>query len=354
MSESFMKVYNNLFDKISDPTNLFLAWEEFRRGKGSKEDVRKFELKLEKNIFELARDLKNKKYKHGPYAGFYISDPKLRHIHKATVRDRVLHHAVFQILNPIFEVTFIPNSYSCRIGKGSHKGVADVEKMLLKVSKNHTSSCYVLKCDIKKFFDSVDHGILIGIFQRKIKDLETMQLLREIIGSYSSEHPDLFQPRGLPIGNLTSQLFANVYMNEFDQFMKQELKVKDYARYTDDFIVVFKNKEYLQDLLNPIKEFLNEKLKLGLHPNKIEIRKYGRGIDFLGYVIFPHRIVLRKRSKKRMIRKLKNKISTYKHASITKEKLNRSLQSYLGLLSHADAYKLSRDMQNHYWFWLSE
>ncbi len=331
-----------------------MAWEEFRRGKGSKEDVRKFELKLEENIFELARDLQNKKYKHGPYAGFYISDPKLRHIHKATVRDRVLHHAVFQILNSIFEVTFIPSSYSCRIGKGSHKGVADVEKILLKVSKNRTSSCYVLKCDIKKFFDSVDHGILIGIFQSKIKDLETMWLLREIIGSYSSEHSDILQPRGLPIGNLTSQLFANIYMNEFDQFVKKELKVKHYGRYTDDFITTSDNLGYLKSLIKPIDDFLNENLRLDLHPNKVEIRKYHQGVDFLGYIIFPHYRLLRSKTKRRVLRNLREKMKSYKNGLISENHLYQSLQSCLGVLSHADAYEFTEDLKNQFWYWIRE
>lgn len=164
-----------------------MAWREFRKGKGLKPDVQEFEKDLEQSIFELSRDLKNKKYRHGSYTGLYITDPKLRHVHKAMVRDRVLHHSVFQTLNPIFEPTFIATSFSCRINKGTHKGVDMVKKMLNKESRNNTRTCYALKCDIKKFFDSIDHPILIGILSKKIRDTETIELLRELIGSYKTE-----------------------------------------------------------------------------------------------------------------------------------------------------------------------
>ncbi len=143
-----------------------------------------FEFDLEKNIFDLYRDLKNESYKHGPYKGFWIHDPKIRRIHKATVRDRVLHHAIFRVLNPIFEPTFIPNSFFCRIGKGTHKGMKEIVKMVRIVSQNNTRKCYALKCDIRKFFDSVDHNILIKILARKIKDEKAYCLLKEIISSY--------------------------------------------------------------------------------------------------------------------------------------------------------------------------
>ena len=145
-----------------------------------------FELELERNIFDLYRDLKNGIYKHGPYKGFWIHDPKLRRIHKATVRDRVLHHAIFSVLNPIFEPTFIPNSFSCRVGKGTHKGMKKVAEMLRTVSRNNIRQCYALKCDIRKFFDSVDHDILLEILDTRIKDKKLQVLYREIISSYFS------------------------------------------------------------------------------------------------------------------------------------------------------------------------
>jgi retron-type reverse transcriptase len=169
-----MKTYDNIFRKIIHPVNLFRAWDEFVIGKKKKVDVMSFAVHLEENIFDLCHDLKYHNYKHDVYHSFFITDPKLREIHKATVRDRVLHHAIFRILNPIFEPTFINDSFSCRIDKGNHKGVKRLAEMIGKVSKNHTKRCFVLKCDIKKFFDSVDHQILMEIIQKKIVDLDAI------------------------------------------------------------------------------------------------------------------------------------------------------------------------------------
>jgi len=160
--------------------------------------------------------------------------------------------------------------------------------------------------------------------------------------------------KGIPIGNLTSQIFANIYMNVFDQFIKHDLKVKYYARYTDDFIIVSEDKNYLEKLLLPIQLFLKEKLKLELHPSKVSIRKYHQGIDFLGYVALPHHIALRTKTKKRMMWKLKNKMTDYKNKKINEATLLATFQSYLGILSHANAYKLSQEIQNKFWFWLNE
>jgi retron-type reverse transcriptase len=181
-----MKTYTDLFDRIISPENLFEAWESFKGDKRNKADVMEFERNLEKNIFQLHRSLKNGTYRHGRYYGFYIRDPKQRHIHKANVRDRVLHHAIFSIINPIFEKTFISTSFSCRIGFGTHKGVDVLERKAHTVARNGTSDCFVLKCDVRKFFDSVNHEILIAIFENRIKDEKTIWLLGSIIESYDS------------------------------------------------------------------------------------------------------------------------------------------------------------------------
>ena len=179
-----MKIYNNLFETIISPENLFSAWDVFKSDKRSKPDVQCFEWNLEQNIFQLHRDLKNKTYKHGFYSGFYIRDPKQRHIHKAAVRDRVLHHAIFSVINPIFEETFISTSFSCRVDFGTHKGVDTLERMARAVTKNETSPCFVLKCDVRKFFDTVDHKILTSILEKRIRDEDAMRLLKSIIESY--------------------------------------------------------------------------------------------------------------------------------------------------------------------------
>jgi RNA-directed DNA polymerase len=181
-----MKIYKDIYRLIISAENLFAAWEIFKRDKRNKPDVMEIEQNIEREIFKLHRELRNKTYRHGPYSGFWIRDPKLRRINKAVVRDRILHHAIFKILNPIFEPAFIPNSYSCRVGKGTHKGVEDLEKMIRTESKNHTQKCWVLKCDVKKFFDSVDQRILLEIFERRIKDPDACWLLRKVVGSYTS------------------------------------------------------------------------------------------------------------------------------------------------------------------------
>lgn len=255
-----MKIYRDLHWLIISPQALFRAWEIFKSDKRNKPDVAEFEVNLEQNVFGLYRDLKNGTYRHGGYKGFWIHDPKLRRIHKASVRDRVLHHAVFKVLNPIFEPTFIPTSFSCRVGKGTHKGMEKVAEMIRTVSRNNTRPCYALKCDVRKFFDSIDHSTLLRILDRKIKDEKVMDLMREIVDSFAASRPNLFDRRGVPIGNLTSQIFANIYMNEFDQFMKHEMKVEHYARYTDDFVIVSNDKEYLENLLPPMEDFLRSKL----------------------------------------------------------------------------------------------
>lgn len=182
-----MKVYLNLFDRIISPENLFGAWDVFKSDKRNKPDVIRFEECLEKNLFRLHRELRDKTYRHEPYSSFYIHDPKTRHIHKATVRDRVLHHAVFSVVNPILEETFIQTSFSCRVDYGTHKGVKILEKMLNKVSKNNTRSCFALKCDVRKFFDSMDHEALISILKERIKDPAALWLLQEIIAGYVSK-----------------------------------------------------------------------------------------------------------------------------------------------------------------------
>jgi len=185
-----MRVYKNIFNQIISPENLFLAWDKFKNGKQSKQDVQKFEWNLEENIFRLHRELKSLTHKHSAYTSFYIREPKPRHINKASVRDRILHHAVFNILNPIFEPTFIANSFSCRIGKGTHKGVNVLEKGARKVSRNYSGACFALKCDIRKFFYSVNHQILKDILARWIKDAQALKLCEEIIDSFESENPE--------------------------------------------------------------------------------------------------------------------------------------------------------------------
>jgi len=334
-------VRGKIFHKIISLENLFLAWQEFRRGKRNKFDVQKFEYNLENNIFQLHQELKVNTYKHSNYKSFYIQDPKLRRIHKACVKDRALHHAIFRIFYPIFDPAFIFDSYSCRIQKGTHRAVNRLQECARKVSKNNTKNCYILKCDIKKFFDSIDHNILISLIEKKIKDKNAIRLIKEIIKSFS-----VLPNKGLPLGNITSQLFANIYLDELDQFIKHEFKVKYYIRYCDDFVILSDNRKYLERLILKINDFLKEKLKLSLHSDKISIRRYHQGVDFLGYVSFPYHRILRTKTKRRMFKKIEQRIEELKQGKISKESLNQTIQSYLGILKHCNSFKLKNGLLN--------
>src|SRR3989344_3002393 len=334
-----MKVFSHIYNKVISLENLFQAWNEFKRGKRRKSDVGYFERHLEDNIFKLRNELINKTYHHSVYTGFYIKDPKIRHIHKAMVRDRIVHHALFKVLTPIFEATFIADSYSSRVDYGTHKGFEKLVTYARKVSKNYTRDCWALKCDIRKFFDSMDHQILLKIIKRKIEDGDLLWLLEEITQSFKEE-------KGIPIGNLTSQLFANIYLNKFDQFVKHTLKVKYYVRYADDFILLSSNREALVSCIAKLKEFLEGELGLSLHPNKISLRKLSWGIDFVGYVALPYYQVVRTKTKTRIFRKIQTKIVDYKLEKIKEDSLNQSIQSYFGVLKHADTYKLGQDLKN--------
>lgn len=344
-----MKICHRSYSNIITLENLFQAWGEFAKGKRKKEDVGLFERSLEDNLFTLYKSLKNKTYKHGGYEEFYVHDPKIRHIHKATVKDRVVHHLVSKMLEQIFEPTFYAHSYSCRKDKGTHRAIKAFALFTRRASKNNTSRLFVLKCDIKKFFASVDHEVLMQILALKIQDKDFLWLLDEIITSFQAENGVY---KGMPIGNLTSQLFANIYMNPLDQFIKHELKVSYYIRYADDFAILSNDKLYLEDLIVKIEKFLKSNLKLFLHPNKVTIRDYYLGVDFLGYVVFPNFILPRTKTKRRMIRKISERIQLYRQQKLTSKLLSQTIQSYLGYLSHADSYKLSQEIKNNFWYQL--
>jgi RNA-directed DNA polymerase len=284
------------YEEIISLKNLYEAWQEFLPGKKNKSDVAEFALNLSQNIFQLHFDLKNKTYKHGDYQAFNISDPKPRNIHKASVRDRLLHHAVYRILYPYFDRFFIFDSYSCRNFKGTHKALKRFEKFGRKVSKNNTKQCWILKGDIKKCFASVDQKIVIEILKKFINDPNVIWLMEKIISSFHS----LEEFKGLPLGNLTSQLLVNVYLNKFDQFIKHRLKVKYYIRYADDFVIFSQEENYLWELTSKIADFLEEELKLQLHPDKLFIKTLSSGVDFLGWIHFLNHRVLRTATKKKM------------------------------------------------------
>ncbi len=294
-----------------------------------KKDVLEFYLNYEEYICSLHYELKQEIYRHSNYSSFYVCDPKQRHINKAKVKDRLLHQAVINILEPIFDKRFIYDSYSSRVGKGTHKAMDRFNYFAWKLSANNTKTVWVLKCDIRKFFDSIDQIILERIVQKYIKNTKVRNLLHIVFDSF---HKDT--RKGLPLGNLTSQLFSNVFMNEFDQFMKHNLQVKYYIRYADDFVVLSQDKMYLENILLKLEVFLNQELKIYLHPNKVSISTWHSGVDFLGFVHFPLYKLIRTKTKKRAFVKFNIRVIQYKNNIIDKESFNQTKASYLSLFKH--------------------
>lgn len=314
----------HVYKDIISVENLLVSFQEFLHGKRAREDVILFELNLMDNILLLHSELVNKTYQHGEYISFKINDPKPRDIHKASVRDRLLHHAIYRIIYPYFDGKFIFDSYSCRKNKGTHKALNRFHQLGRKISANNTKTAWILKCDIRKFFASIDHQILKVILKKYIWDDDLFWLLEQVINSFNP---------GLPLGNLTSQILVNIYMNEFDQSIKRMLKIKHYIRYADDFVILHKDKKYLINIIPTISEFLKKELRLSLNPNKISIKTLASGVDFLGWIHFPNHRVLRTSSKKRMLRRLEE------------SKISATINSYLGLLKHGNSFKLVKSIK---------
>jgi RNA-directed DNA polymerase len=304
---------------------LLEAWCEFLSGKRARADVQEFERDLMANLFSLHERLRTMEYRHGPYEAFTISDPKTRNIHKASVTDRVLHRAVYRKLYPFFDRTFIADSFSCRLDKGTHRALDRFAAFARKASANHTKTVWVLKCDIRKFFASIDQGILLGILDDLIEDKRIILLLERIVRSFDAGTAGV----GLPLGNLTSQLFANVYLNELDQFAKHFLQAKHYIRYADDFAALSQDRRYLEAILPLMNNFLSERLSLALHSDKVYIKTVASGVDFLGWVHFSDHRVLRTATKKRMFGAVRGGAG------------EAAIASYRGMLGHGNAWKLA-------------
>lgn len=303
---------------------------EFRRGKRRKPDVLAYERKLEDNLFLLHSNLKQGIFPDSSYEQFRINDPKPRLISKASVECRLLHHAIYRILYPAYDPTFVFDSYSCRNNKGTHKAFERVVSIARKVSKNYTGPCWALKFDIRKFFDSVDHVILFNLLSDRIADRELLHLLDEIIGSFSMK-----VGKGMPLGNLTSQLFANVYLDPLDKFVKHRLKAPYYLRYADDMILLGPDPKELLGYFVEINRFAKEKLKIEIHPFKTTLRKLAWGIDFVGYVALPRYTLPRRKTVQRLFSRTVDKVNE------GPQRVKPTLVSYIGYLSHANAYNAS-------------
>jgi len=341
--------YRDLYPMIYSFENLLIAFHKARRGKRRKRDVAEFEFNLEGNLWKLHRELREGDYEPGAYNNFYVYEQKKRLISGAPFRDRVVHHALLNVIEPLFERTFIFDSYACRVGKGQHRAVDMYTEFARKNS-------YVLRCDVQRFYPSVDHEILENILAKRIKDCQVMDLIRKLLSRgkeiLKNEYiiswfpgDDLFtpleRPRGLPIGNLTSQFFANVYLNEFDHFMKEQLSCRYYLRYMDDFAVFSNSKSELRQIKKEVEKFLCS-LRLSLDPKKTLLFPVGVGLDFLGYRVFlTHRLV-RKSTVYRFSKRMKCTVKKYKKGQVSLEKMKASLVSWFGHVKHANSYNLRK------------
>lgn len=290
------------------------------RGKRDRGEVLDFYANVESNCLKIKNDLLNGTFRWGNYRAFYVEDPKRRLIEAAPFRDRVVHHALFEILSPIFEPTFYAHSYACRKGYGSLRAMTRLYSWI----QSHPGWNY-LQMDVSKFFPSIDQAILYELIAKKIRDPKLLAFIKTLL--YNAPHPC-----GIPIGNLTSQLFANLYLNPLDQFVKRELQVPLYIRYMDDFILLDQNVERLYEWRKRIEDFGHEKLHLGFHPHKVSIGPVKDGVSFIGYRMHPWHLAIRGKNFRRFKKKLRQRL-TLDH------KVKRLL-SYRGHVKHVTKSKI--------------
>ena len=332
-----MKTYDNLYPNLFDIDNLYLAYKKAKKGKSNKDYVKEFQKDLMNNLAKLRLELFFKTYKPKPLKTFIIRDPKTRKISKSDFRDRVVHHALINILEPIFDRTFIYDSYANRIGKGTLKAIKRLKLFVRKITKNNTRKAYCLKADIKHYFETVNHEILINIIRKRIKDENIINLIKLILENYQQKDT------GMPLGNLTSQFFANVYLNGLDQFIKNKLRVKYYIRYVDDFIILHEDKNILDSYKNKINIFLKNDLKIELHNGKSKIFDIGKGIPFLGFRHFYYHSIPRKNKRKPLNNKIKDLIKEYKETK-DYETLMQRFESILAHLEIGNTYYLRKNL----------
>lgn len=352
---------------------LFDAYFNCRSNKRNTANALAFEVDYEHHLVQLCEEINNGTYKIGRSIAFIVDKPVKREIFAADFRDRVVHHLVIGKLNQLFEKQFIFDSYSCRIGKGTHFGIQRIDKFIRQCSANYTKDCHILKLDLQGFFMSINKNILFAKLEQFIKEKYhasdkdlIIKLCRQIIYNdptmhciIKGKHSDwgalpktksLFHSKpncGLPIGNLTSQVFANFYMNTFDHFIKHDLKIRYYGRYVDDFVIVYENKEYLKNLIPKLSGYLKSELQATIHPKKIYLQHYSKGVKFLGTVILPNRIYIANRTKGNFYNAIEKQNQIAREHKPTKEELKAfqsSMNSYLGIMKHYKTYKLRKGM----------
>jgi retron-type reverse transcriptase len=345
-----MKRYGYLWAEVTDFSNLLAAARQAQRGKRFRENVLRFNYRLEQELHRLQTELQTKTYCPGTYKTFEIKSPKPRMISAAPYRDRVVHHALCNIIAPIFEKSFIDHSYANRTHFGTHRA-------LRQFTRYCRSSQYVLQCDIKKYFPSIDHDILKSLIRRKIKCPDTLWLIDTLIDSSNPQEPivehfpqdtlltPLQRQRGLPIGNLTSQFFANLYLNGFDHYVKESLKAKKYLRYVDDFALFSNDLPFLTDARLAIESYLAT-LRLKIHPIKSQCFETRLGANFVGFRVFPTHLRVRSENLRRARRRLYQLQAHYAQGQVSQDRIQRSLQSWFAHLSHGDTWHLSQQISS--------
>ena len=318
-----MKRFNNLFDKIVSLDNLYLADSKARRNKGNRKEIREFDKHKDELLLKLQQQLINGKYNTSEYFIFKIYEPKEREIFKLPYYpDRIVHHAIMNIMEPLWVSMFIKGTYSCIKKRGIHKALRDVKTAL----KDKDNTKYCLKLDVRKFYPSIDHDILKQIIGKKIKDKRLLDLLYNIIDSAD----------GVPIGNYLSQFFANLYLTYMDHWIKEVKKIKYYFRYADDIVILHGDKQFLRDLFQDMKQYLNDKLHLDFKSNWQIFEVDDRGIDFVGYRTYHSHVLLRKRIKKNFCRK----IAILNKRDMTKEEYLQKICSYVGWIKYCNGRNL--------------
>lgn len=382
---SFFETLDKLYARHNkiQLSELFDAYFSCRRNKRRTINALCFEAEYEQNLIQLCDEINSGSYQPGKSIAFIVNKPVQREIFAADFRDRVVHHLVYHKLNPLFEKEFIYDSYACRMNKGAHLGIQRLDRFIRQFSQNYTKDCYVLKLDINGFFMSINKNILFTKLSAFVKEKYTggdqsllLALCKIIIFNDPTHHctikgqrsnwqglPDdksLFHAlpdTGLPIGNLTSQVLANFYMNSFDHFIKHHLRIRFYGRYVDDFVLVHTDKQYLASLIPIITQFLSDNLQLTLHPKKIYLQHYAKGVKFLGVIIKPHRIYITNRIKGNFytaIAKHNEIVTARVPTKSEKESFLSSMNSYLGLMKHCDSYRVRKKMLLRYlshWWW---
>lgn len=322
---------------------VYYAYRRARKSRRFKSCILLFEKNLEHNLGVITYELSNGRYVHGAYTEFVVHDSKKRIIRAALFKDRIVHHVLCARIEKEFEKRFIYDSYVCRVGKGTHCAVRRLRKFLYSCSSHCTQPTYVLKIDISKYFKSIDHEILLSLISRVITNPVLLDIIRIIIDS-SYDGVINGRKKGIPIGNLTSQLFANIYLNELDHFVKEKLHCVYYIRYMDDIIVCSSYKEDLRLLYTSMYLFISDTLLLSIHPHKVFIAPYTFGVPFLGYVLFPHYTRLRSSTVKRCTKRMNKYYKWFSKGILSEEYIHSSYMSWLGYTKHANAHKLVERM----------